>query len=427
MVNCPFCGKELETLKTAKFCTYCGSNLTSSVQKHIPRAQLSQKIGIKRFSPSYRPWLIIIGGIVTIGVIFISVILIGSYFLGSIFGPSLGSGVEIHSDADFVEYSSSGTGTSNDPYFLSNYYLTDQIYGFSIQSTTKHFIITNCTIEICYEGINIENVALETAKIFGNNITYDDCWVRETGPHAGITIHSSPGVNISNNLISNAGSEGILIENSKESFVSDNTISKQMTGIFLENSDSSVITNNSIEVCDEAIYCIESDYTNVTHNKCENNYYSFISIIGSNFVEISNNDCFNTSLYSWFSAGIFLNECSNCSITNNTIVDCYQGIYASSTSHCQIYYNLFENNSEYGVAVMSGWKESKSNTIYLNSFINNHLNGISQASDNGTSNYWFYFELEQGNFWSDWTGTGVYSIAGIANTSDIYPLSEPPV
>ena len=71
--------------------------------------------------------------------------------------------------------------------------------------------------------------------------------------------------------------------------------------------------------------------------------------------------------------------------------------------------------------------EAKSNTIYLNSFFNNNKYGISQASDNGTSNYWYYSELETGNYWSDWNGTGSYPIAGSANAVDIYPLREPPV
>lgn len=427
MIQCPYCGNELETLETAKFCTHCGSNLTNSVQKQTVTTPVTQRRSFGRPSASYRPWLIIIGSILTIGIVFISVILVGSYIFGSLFGSPLGSGIEIYSDADFLEHSSSGTGTQDDPYILSNYHLTDESIGFSIHDTTKHFIITNCTIDMCYEGIHIENVSPGTANIWGNTIFRQDCWVWETGPHAGITIYSSSGTNISNNIISNAGSEGILIVDSKESFVSNNKISKQFIGILLEYSDSSVITNNSLEACEDAILCVDSDYANVTYNKCEDNYDTLISIIHSNFVKISNNLCYNTtSWYSW-SAGIILDECANCSVLNNTIIDCDQGIYVPNTSYCQIYFNRVENNSEYGVAFTGGWMEAESNVIYLNSFINNNLDGISQASDNGTSNYWYYSEIEQGNYWSDWNGTGSYSIAGTANATDIYPLGEPPI
>lgn len=429
MVQCPYCGKELETQKTAKFCTYCGSNLASYVQKQIPPTQLSQRMSVKRPSPSYRPWLIIIGGIAIIGVIFISIILVGSYFLGSLFGPPLGSGIEIHTDADFNKYSSSGTGTMDDPYILSNYTLTGQFYGFSIHNTTKHFVITKCTIEICYEGINIENVAPGTANIFDNNITYDDCWVWETGPHAGITIVSSPEVNISNNIISRAGYEGIVIENSEKCYLSNNTVSGLLRGIILEYSDSSIINNNFLFHNNEAIHCFDSHFLNITNNTCVNNEDVCINIVGSNFSRITNNVCTNntTTWPGWYTSGIILDTCNNCTITNCTVTKCYQGIYTPGSSYCQIFNNSIKNNHEYGVSIFSAYEMAEFNTIYHNSFIENNPNGFSQASDNGTSNYWYNSELDQGNYWSDWNGTGFYIIAGTANTSDPYPLSEPPV
>ena len=37
----------------------------------------------------------------------------------------------------------------------------------------------------------------------------------------------------------------------------------------------------------------------------------------------------------------------------------------------------------------------------------------------------FFQIYEQGNYWLDWNGTGSYSIAGSANTEDMFPLSEP--
>ena len=427
MVYCPHCGKELKILTILKFCSYCGTDLTSIAQKQITDTQLSQKKILVRPKPSYRPWLVVIAGIVSAGVIFIFIILTGLFFLGSLFGPPLGSGIEIHSDADFIEYSSSGVGSIDDPYILSNYTLVGQLYGFSIQKTTKHFIITNCTIEICYEGINIENIAPGTASILANTITYRDCRVWETGPHAGITILSSSGVNISNNIISSAGYEGIVIEESKNCYISNNTISRIDRGIVLEYSDSSIIKKNSFFDNYEAINCIGSHFVNITDNICINNEEIGINIMGSNFVKISNNICFNTTWFSWSSSGIVLDTCENCTVTNCTITDCYQGIYALSSSYCQIFYNRLENNSIYGITIFNGYKPAKSNTIYQNSFLHNNLGGISQGSDNGTSNFWYNSKLDQGNYWSDWNGTGSYFIAGKANTFDLYPLSDPPV
>lgn len=428
MVHCSICGKELEP-PTAKFCSYCGSKITGIDEKQALSTLPTQKMRITKTKPSYRLWLVVITGFVTIGVIIIAFVLVGSFFLDSLFGPSLGSGIEIHSDEDFSKYSSSGTGTIEDPYILSNYNLTGQFYGFSIHDTTKHFVITKCTIEICYEGINIENVAAGTANIFGNNITHDDCWVWEVGPHAGITIYSSPEVNISNNIISRSGYEGIVIENSEKCYLSNNTVSGLHRGIILEYSDLSIIKNNFLFHNSEAIHCFDSHYLTITNNTCVNNEDVSINIMGSNFSNITDNICTNnTSTWTgWFTSGIILDTSNNCTITNNTVTKSDQGIYALGSSYCRIFNNSINNNHEYGVSIFSAYEIAEFNTIYHNSFIENNHNGRSQALDNGTSNYWYNFDLEQGNYWSDWNQTGYYPIMGSANAFDIYPLVESPI
>jgi parallel beta-helix repeat protein len=148
----------------------------------------------------------------------------------------------------------------------------------------------------------------------------------------------------------------------------------------------------------------------------------------SDFAQIVDNYCFNTSWDYWFTSGITLDSSNNCTIKNCSIINSYQGIYITDSSNCQIHFNHIENNSEYGVVLTettNPW-EDQPVTIFLNSFIDNNLDGTSQALDNGTSNYWYYSDLEQGNYWSDWNGTGSYSIAGSANAVDLYPLSELP-
>lgn len=427
MIYCPSCGKEMNLPKLPKFCTYCGADLRNYTEPPIKPTQIPQRKVNSKPSPSYRP-SIIIAGCLVIGIIVIAPIVMIFLLLGSLFGPPLGPGIEIYTDADFINYSSSGTGTSEDPYILSNYTLTEQFIGFTIHSTTKHFVITNCSIEICYEGINVENVAPGTAKIVSNKITYDDCWVWETGPHAGITVYSSPGITISNNTIVNAGSEGILIVDSAECHISNNTISEQSTGIGLEFCNSSVIDNNRVFYCYEAITSFESHNVNVTNNICTDNYYTCIVLGDSDHLQIINNVCSNntSTWYSW-STGIRLETCNNVTIANCTITDCSQGIYMPSSSNCEIYYNRIELNALYGIVILDAYEPAQSNTIYFNSFIFNNQKGLSQASDNGTSNYWYNSRLERGNYWSDWTGSGYYSIAGTANAFDLYPLSSLPI
>ena len=68
---------------------------------------------------------------------------------------------------------------------------------------------------------------------------------------------------------------------------------------------------------------------------------------------------------------------------------------------------------------------SKTNTIHHNNFVDNNPSGTSQAYDGGTKNVWFDSQNLEGNYWSDWSGTGSYSIDGYGGTVDSYPLEEP--
>ena len=417
MIQCPLCGYEIEE-EAAKFCMRCGANLTKSHRELNLYPEKTQ-----RRPPSYRPSFVIVGSIVLIGIVAIAVMLTTSFLLTPPFGP----GIKITSDSDFLKYNPTGTGTQEDPYIFANYDFKRELRAFTIQDTTKHFMIINCTIDMCLEAIRIENVAPGTVKIWGNTIFHQDCNVPEVGASAGIIIKSSPGTRISNNIIINTGVEGIIIENSRECHVSNNSISEVMEGIYIDHSDSLTIANNSIKYCHDAVECWESHHVKIIQNIFEDNYYSCIEVDSSNHMLISKNYCFNiTNTYLPSSRmGIWIRSCDNCTISNNTIVYCQQGMDIYSLSNSSVVYNRIENNSHIGIIFDSDW--SQSNTLYLNSFIGNNYTGTAQVWDNGISNTWYHSELKLGNYWADWNGTGFYSISGSANAIDMYPLSEPPV
>jgi len=55
--------------------------------------------------------------------------------------------IEITSDEDFLAFP--GSGTYEDPYLIENYNITSSTsFGIHITSTTKHFLIRNCYIDI---------------------------------------------------------------------------------------------------------------------------------------------------------------------------------------------------------------------------------------------------------------------------------------
>ena len=60
------------------------------------------------------------------------------------------------------------------------------------------------------------------------------------------------------------------------------------------------------------------------------------------------------------------------------------------------------------------------NSIFSNTFIDNHLGAV-QGYDDGEYNLWFDPEAYEGNYWSDLSGD-YYAIDGSANAQDLYPL-----
>ncbi|GAH83588.1 unnamed protein product, partial [marine sediment metagenome] len=94
-------------------------------------------------------------------------------------------------------------------------------------------------------------------------------------------------------------------------------------------------------------------------------------------------------------------------------------------SHFNVfYYNLIQECVSYAVYI---GENSHNNTLYLNTFFeNNHLYDW-QAEDFGLNNSWYNETTHLGNYWSDWSGTGSYSIGGSAGSVDLYPLLFPSI
>lgn len=140
-------------------------------------------------------------------------------------------------------------------------------------------------------------------------------------------------------------------------------------------------------------------------------------------------NCYVNTNYS----GISIDHVANYTATvlNNICNNNCVGISLENSDFCVVTYNLLEENEYYGVFLDPDCDE---NIIHHNNFVANNLGGIfgstSQACDHGTTNTWYDTETLEGNYWDDWSGTGSYSIAGVAGASDPYPQNEllnPPV
>lgn len=78
--------------------------------------------------------------------------------------------------------------------------------------------------------------------------------------------------------------------------------------------------------------------------------------------------------------------------------------------------NRIELNENQGIWLI----DSRDNMIYRNNFIRNSPNAV----DGTGVNLWYDPEQRKGNYWSDYKGSGPYSVRGPGGAKDLYPASE---
>ena len=273
-------------------------------------------------------------------------------------------------------------------------------------------IVTNNTCSNNYlEGIYL-------AGSDSSTVTNNTC-SNNNGP--GIYLEDSDSSTVANNTCSNNGDGGIFLAGSDSLTVTNNTCSNNsFYGIVLYSSGSSTIINNTCNNNDwEGIKLDVSGNSNVANNTCNYNGWG-IYLSGSGSSTVANNTCNNNGV-----DGIDLSGSGSSTVANNT---CYnndrKGIKLGSSGFYVVIYNLLQSNKEHGVYLESG---SDNNLIHHNNFVDNNLGGTSQAYDDGTNNTWYDSATQEGNYWSDWDGTGFCSIDGYAGSIDLYPLDEPTV
>ncbi len=153
-------------------------------------------------------------------------------------------------------------------------------------------------------------------------------------------------------------------------------------------------------------------------------FHLFNGIVLSNASQslIINNTIANNDL------GVDIMDSENVTVANNTIFFNYEGISISRSDYTEIRYNLLQRNDMYGVRVTSAFQPNIK--IHHNTFIDNNLEkikGSSHAYDIQGNTFWYDPETMEGNYWSDWNGTGKYKIGGSILAYDPYPLKNPTV
>ncbi|MFX0123459.1 MAG: right-handed parallel beta-helix repeat-containing protein [Candidatus Hodarchaeota archaeon] len=269
-----------------------------------------------------------------------------------------------------------GDGTPSDPFIIEGYNITGS-YGdlIVIHDTTVYFIIRNNYLNGLSEawgGLVFYNV--NNGIVINNNVKNVDT--------LGIGVYFSKNINISDNIVQNTNLNGIRIEACP---------------------GPSLVTNNIITNSTDAALWVgdSSNKTTIEFNTIYENTYGIVFTC-----DVAQ---YSTSFSSF--------------ITNNHIYNNFYGIELSYSNNILISYNSFEENFNYGVFLSFTCENTR---VKYNNFFENHVEGRSQAKDDGKNNTYKF------NFWNEWTepdgnDDGIvdnpYEIDGIAYNLDDFPLT----
>jgi len=297
----------------------------------------------------------------------------------------------------------------------------------------------------------------------------------------GIALYYSYNCTISNCSLNNINSNGLSLVFCSQIIISDNYFSNCSKGIFVIFCEIVNITTNEIFNCyNFGIHTIESKFMTIKYNSFDRNgcgircYFTFfltisenliynstysgivintsiwltkvensviikkyelllgpieiinntilLSVVGSMLygcvdVVVKDNNILNSSLI-----GLLVENSFRTNISKNQLLYCETGIQLNFSSNSILIGNTFLYSRLYALSIND---YSSNNVISYNNFIDNNMNGDSQAFDAGTNNIWYDIITLEGNYWIDWIGVGSYEIAGSSGSYDYYPFSEP--
>lgn len=217
---------------------------------------------------------------------------------------------------------------------------------------------------------------------------------------------------------------------SPNNIVMNNTVSGNHYGVYLDSSSdntlsSNIFVNNGIFISGNEVeywrHTITAD--NLVNGKLLGYFWNLTSgiIDGTQYGQVILANCSGVivedGVFSNLTVGIELGYSAYCSLMNNTSSGNEEGVSVASSSNNTISNNTIAGNN-YGVYLHPS---SDNNLIYLNVIADNNNEN---ARDYGTGNHWN--STVTGNYWSDYTGTGVYHVPGSAGSIDYYPFLYPP-
>ncbi|MBY9001341.1 MAG: right-handed parallel beta-helix repeat-containing protein, partial [Candidatus Heimdallarchaeota archaeon] len=332
----------------------------------------------------------------------------------------------------------------------NNYLHNNNRDGIKITSSTSNTIANNTLYNNDWYGIS--NYATSTS-ILDNNATKDGfgIFLSSQGAYDGLsvggnTVNGKPLGYINGlgeaTLAPNVYGQLILAfcngTTVKDETIADTSIALIMVGCENITVDNCNFDNNNFG----SIRLVNSMKTTIQNTKCSyNEEYGGIYSTGTPTNTSIYNVTANNNQFGIFLMGATVFNVSHCTVMSNFWYNTrFQGCVAGNIrynvitnsaavgmllygcDYTNISYNCFEDNL--GYAIYSD-DDSWYNWIHHNAFISNNLGGTSQAFDDSLFNMWDDPWNMEGNYWDDWV-SGNYTIDGIGQANDSYPLGDVP-
>jgi parallel beta-helix repeat protein len=238
--------------------------------------------------------------------------------------------IDIANDTALSFYSSSGTGSSGDPYIINGYNVTssESMHGIYVHGTSQYFIIRDCWISVGSIGIFIYNLPSGTAKIINN--TFIAC------------------------------STGTYIDRTQSALVENNTCTDNGIGMRFYDADNSIVNNNSLT--DNKMIIERSVGIDVTKNTLVNcGFYIYRSsaadLLSYDFADNTVNGLpfgyiksLSSSTISFAYGQIILVNCADVTVKMNQITNTEHGIALYYCSYCDVEQNNCNYNN-YGIVI----------------------------------------------------------------------------
>ncbi|MFO8109254.1 MAG: right-handed parallel beta-helix repeat-containing protein [Thermoplasmata archaeon] len=308
--------------------------------------------------------------------------------------PTIGSAVENVSSGDTVI-------VRDNTYYEKNIVINKTL------NLKSEFGYQNCIIDVdSYVANGMSGFIIEADWVNVTGFTIQK--PGEYSTDAGIKIKGVNNVNASQNYLRWSRSNGILVEDTKDTIITNNTFDELRRGIRIvadqEDNQRTVVSNNTVKNCKTGLYLRENDPKRVCYSLFKNNHFYECGAGGSDTIHDDskwnhNNEFVNNVINNSYN-GIKIESASSSNlVSNNTIydIDVYsirlnsglynqgpgplvqynhirnaaRGIQVSSYNYdSQIYNNKIEGCGDYGVYLGKNDNKIENNTI------SNCYNGI---------------------------------------------------